>query len=93
MTVILKKDNWEKLWQPFIKTSDDANSKSYYGFGWGIDEHKGRKIVSHGGSTPGFQSAYIRFVNDDLSIIILANTDEANPYAIGFALADYYFRK
>ena len=24
--IILKKENWELLWQPFIKTSDNVNS-------------------------------------------------------------------
>jgi CubicO group peptidase (beta-lactamase class C family) len=43
--IILKKDNWEKLWQPFIKTSDKANAKEYYGFGWMIDEYKGHKLL------------------------------------------------
>jgi CubicO group peptidase (beta-lactamase class C family) len=91
--VILKKDNWEKLWQPFIKMSAELDSKAYYGFGWAIDEYSGHKIVVHGGSTPGFKSVYMRFVNDGLSIIILCNTEEANPHTVGFALADYYFRK
>jgi CubicO group peptidase (beta-lactamase class C family) len=90
---ILKKENWEKLWQPFIKMSDNADSKEYYGFGWAIAEHKGHKIVVHGGSNPGFKAVYIRFVEDDLSIIILTNTSEANPHDVGFALADYYFRQ
>jgi CubicO group peptidase (beta-lactamase class C family) len=90
---ILKKENWEKLWQPFIKMSDDDESKEYYGFGWAIADYKGHEIVVHGGSNPGFKSVFIRFMNDDLSIIILANTSAANPHAIGFALADYYFRK
>lgn len=92
-TIILKKENWEKLWQPFIKMSDKVDSKEYYGFGWAVDEYKGRKIVVHGGSNPGFKSVIIRFVNDDLAIIILANTSAANPHAIGFALADYLLRK
>ncbi len=91
--IILKKDNWEKLWQPFIKTSDRANSKEHYGFGWLIDEYKGHKMIIHGGSNIGFRSVFARFVNDGLSIIILTNTDEANPRAIANALADYYFRK
>lgn len=91
--IILKKDNWEKLWQPFIKTSDRANSKEHYGFGWLIDEYKGHKMIVHGGSNIGFRSVFARFVNDGLSIIILTNTDEANPRAIANALADYYFRK
>lgn len=90
---ILKKENWEKLWQPFIKTSDNAGLKEYYGFGWLIDEYKGHKIIVHGGSNIGFRSVFARFVNDGLSIIILTNTDEANPRAIANALADYYFRK
>lgn len=91
--IILKKDNWEKLWQPFIKTSDKADSKEYYGFGWAIDEYNGHKLVVHGGANTGFRSVFARFVNDGLSIIILTNTDEANPRAIANALADYYFRK
>ncbi len=90
---ILKKDNWEKLWQPFIKTSDKAGSKEYYGFGWAIDDYNGHKLIVHGGSNIGFRSVFARFVNDGLSIIILTNTDEANPRAIANALADYYFRK
>nr|WP_294908901.1 serine hydrolase domain-containing protein [uncultured Lacibacter sp.] len=91
--IILKKENWEKLWEPFVKTSANADAKQYYGFGWFVDEYKGRKIVAHDGANIGFRSVYTRFVNDGLTIIILTNTDEANPRAIANALADYYFRK
>ena len=90
--IILKKENWEKLWQPFIKTSDKPNSKLYYGFGWMINEYKGNKIVFHDGANIGFRSAFIRYVDQGLSIIILTNTDEAQPASIATALADYYFR-
>jgi CubicO group peptidase (beta-lactamase class C family) len=89
--IILKKENWEQLWQPFIKTSDNINS--YYGFGWSIDEYKKHKMVLHNGSNIGFKSIFVRFVNDGLSIIILTNTEEAQPGAIVAGLADYYFRK
>ena len=90
--IILKKENWELLWQPFIKTSDNTTSKAYYGFGWIIDELDGRKVVAHGGANVGFRSYYTRFVNDGLSIIIMTNTDEAGPAVIVKALADHYFR-
>lgn len=89
---ILKKENWDLLWQPFIKTSDKPESKAYYGFGWMIDEFNGRKIVMHGGANTGFRSYYTRFVDDGLSILIMTNTDEANPSAIVRALSDHYFR-
>ena len=91
--IILKKESWEMLWQPFIKTSANETSKTYYGFGWSIDEFQGHKTISHGGSNIGFRSYYSRFVNDGLSIIVLTNTDEADPGAIVNALAGYYFRK
>ena len=91
--IILKKENWELLWQPFIKTSTDSVSKEYYGFGWAINELNARKVVQHGGSNIGFRSYYTRFINDGLSIIIMTNTDEANPATIVRALSDYYFRK
>ena len=91
--IILKNYSWEKLWQPFIKTSNKVDSKEYYGFGWAIDEYNGHKLIVHNGSNIGFRSVFARFVNEGLSIIILTNTDEANPRAIANALADYYFRK
>lgn len=89
---ILKKENWELLWQPFIKTSDKPESQAHYGFGWFIDERNGHKVIEHGGANLGFRSYYARFVNDDLSIIIMANTDEANPWPIVRDLSEYYFR-
>lgn len=90
--IILKKDTWELLWQPFIKTSEKVESKTHYGFGWFIDERNGHKVIEHGGANLGFRSYYTRFINEDLSIIIMTNTDEANPVGIVRALSDYYFR-
>ncbi|RYF21034.1 MAG: class A beta-lactamase-related serine hydrolase [Flavobacteriales bacterium] len=88
---ILKKENWEQLWKPYIKTSTDLKSKAYYGFGWIIDERNGNKTVEHGGANVGFRSYYTRFVDKDLTIIILTNTDGANPAAIVKALSNHYF--
>ncbi len=90
--IILKKETWEQLWQPYIKISAGPEDESYYGFGWKTDRYKGRKIISHSGANIGFRSHYMRFVNDGLSIIILTNTDEADPLVLAEALADYYFR-
>ncbi len=89
---ILKQQNWEKLWQTVVKTSTDPKSKAYYGFGWVIDERNGRKVIEHGGANVGFRSYYTRFVDQDLTIIIMTNTDEANPAALVTALSNYYFK-
>ena len=89
---ILKKESWEQLWAPFIKVSDKPESKTFYGFGWFVDEYKSHPLVMHGGANTGFRSYYGRFIKDELSIIIMTNTDEANPAAIAHTLADHYFR-
>ena len=78
--------------ETIYQSSDKAESKTFYGFGWLVDEYNGHKVVMHGGANTGFRSHYDRFVNDGLSIIVLTNTDEANPGTIMRALADYYFR-
>jgi len=91
--IILTKKSWELLWTPFIKVSDKPESKTFYGFGWMVDEYKGHKVINHGGANVGFRSQYDRFADDGLSIIIMTNTDEANPGAITRALADHYFRQ
>ncbi|MET0637725.1 MAG: serine hydrolase domain-containing protein [Chitinophagaceae bacterium] len=91
--IILKEQNWDLLWKPFIKLSDKPESKTFYGFGWLVDEANGHRLVSHGGSNTGFRSQYSRYIDDGLSIIILTNTDEAEPAVIAKVLAEYYFRK
>lgn len=88
---ILKKNSWEMLWKPVVKTTGELKSKAYYGLGWIIDERDGHKVIEHGGANVGFRSHYTRFVDDDLTIIIMTNTDEANPAVIVKALSNYYF--
>jgi hypothetical protein len=68
-------------------------TKEYFGFGWEINEYKGHKLIVHDGANDGFRSDFARYVNDGLSIIILTNTNEADPQAAVNALVDYYFRK
>ena len=47
-----------------------------YGFGWFISNVNGHLNIGHGGITSGFSAANELFPNDQLAIIILANTDE-----------------
>lgn len=61
-----------------------------YGFGWYLDTVGGRKLVRHGGSLPGFRAEFVRFTDDKLSIIILANGDNANLGSVALGIADRY---
>lgn len=47
--------------------------KDNYGFGWGIVNVFNHKMIAHSGDIDGFTSNISRFINDDISIIILSN--------------------
>jgi CubicO group peptidase (beta-lactamase class C family) len=59
-----------------------------YGFGWFLDPYKGRPRMWHGGSTSGFRTAIERFVDEDLTIIILCNRTDLDPDKLAQQLAD-----
>jgi CubicO group peptidase (beta-lactamase class C family) len=58
-----------------------------YGFGWMLDRLRGRPHVGHTGSWQGFRTSLQRFPEAGLTVIVLANLEQANPYAISLALA------
>ncbi len=66
----LKKESKEKIWTPMVLN----DGKPYpYGFGWNVTEFRGHRLVSHGGQTAGFAANISRYVNDNLTIIVLTN--------------------
>ena len=65
---LISKDSKEKMFTEF---------KDNYGFGWGIVNIFNHKMIAHSGEIDGFSSNISRFVNDDISIIILSNFEHA----------------
>jgi CubicO group peptidase (beta-lactamase class C family) len=47
--------------------------KDNYGFGWGIVNVFNHKMIAHSGEIDGSTSNISRFINDDITIIILSN--------------------
>lgn len=67
------------------------NSESIaYGFGWDI----GESYVGHSGAWLGFESYYLHFTGQDLSVVVLLNLDysEEGAEGIAFAVADLYLK-
>ena len=54
-----------------LKNSQDIN----YGFGWRFKEVEGRKAIYHNGLWHGFTATYTRLPENELTIIILNNTN------------------
>jgi CubicO group peptidase (beta-lactamase class C family) len=66
---------------------------SGYAYSVMIDNYKGLKTVEHGGSFAGYRSVILRFPDEKVSVIILANRGDANPWTMSYQLADVLLKE
>ena len=86
---LLKRSSLDQMWTP-AKLKNGRPNKAGYGFGWEIEDRHGHHVVGHTGSWQGFKTAIARYVNDQLTVVVLANLAEAKPGAIAEHVADMY---
>jgi CubicO group peptidase (beta-lactamase class C family) len=79
---LLKKSSRELWWTPArlnngqpVRTGRDAKAGTY-GYAWFISALAGHQNIGHTGITSGFSAANEFFPDDQLTVILLANTDE-----------------
>ena len=58
-----------------------------YGYGWIISRHLGHQLVEHSGGVNGFVADLARYPDDQVTIIVLSNTDWEKPDQISKGLA------
>jgi CubicO group peptidase (beta-lactamase class C family) len=56
--------------------------KNGYGYGVGIGEQYGLKVIEHGGGIEGFSTDLARFPVENATVIVLSNIDSANTGGI-----------
>jgi CubicO group peptidase (beta-lactamase class C family) len=86
---LLKRSSLDQMWTP-AKLKNGQPNEDGYGFGWSTEDRHGHHVVSHTGSWQGFRTAIARYVNDQLTVVVLANLAEAEPGAIAEHVADIY---
>lgn len=84
---ILKTLTRDQMWVPVKLNNGNTHP---YGFGWEVETLAGHKLVKHGGSLPGFRAAFLRFIDDKISVVVLTNGDGANPMRIAEGVANHY---
>ena len=77
----------EELW---IANKTSNGKSTVYGFGWTVRSGPDGKTVSHSGSTPGFTSNILRFLDDRLTVIVLRNREIEGAAAMAQDIADLY---
>jgi CubicO group peptidase (beta-lactamase class C family) len=61
-----------------------------YGFGWFVDPYEGHPRMWHTGGTMGFATIIERFLNENLTIIILCNRTDLDPQKLSLQVADLF---
>jgi CubicO group peptidase (beta-lactamase class C family) len=96
---LLKKSSLKQMWTPAkladgkaaIIGDNGAGKPNHYGLGWYLSDYRGHRIVLHGGDKPGFSATFIRFVDDELTVVVLCNSQAGNPaHGMALVFADLY---
>jgi CubicO group peptidase (beta-lactamase class C family) len=61
-----------------------------YALGLSLGDYRGLPIVEHNGALFGYHSAYLRFPQQRLSVIVLCNHASAGPEGLARKIADLY---
>lgn len=62
-----------------------------YGYGWFVARQSGRRLIWHGGGTPGFAAVLLRFPEERVTVIVLSNLENAPVLRMGNDLAAIVF--
>lgn len=65
-------------------------TQSTYGFGWNIYDYKGKRVLTHGGATDGFNTAMYLMPELNLGIIVVGNTFNSLGNAVANQVMDAY---
>src|SRR5277367_812042 len=86
---LLKRSSLDLMWTPAKLRNGQPNS-GHYGFGWFIETAKGHRVIEHEGAWQGFETQISRYVDDQLTVVVLTNLAEAKPDIIAHHVAEMY---
>mgnify|MGYP003579545127 CR=1 FL=1 len=81
---ILNDSSYNLLWTNSVNLKD----KPAVGVSWFIDEHRGLKTVSHGGSDTGFRSFLLLVPEKNISVMVACNYELCRTSDIAHAVLD-----
>jgi CubicO group peptidase (beta-lactamase class C family) len=86
---LLKKSSLDLMWTP-VKLKNGEPNKGDYGFGWFVEQRHGHRCIRHDGAWQGFETTIDRYVDDHLTVVVLANLAESKPSKIAEHVAEMY---
>lgn len=88
---LLKKSSLAQMWTIASLANGKPNS-GHYGYGWFIESQDGHRLIEHEGGWQGFETEICRYVDDELTVVVLTNLADAKPDEIAHGVAKLYLR-
>ena len=90
----------QEMWKPVVPLpitplpgalADVVSQFKDYALGWGVQDYRGHKIISHGGGTQGFRAVVVLIPEKNTGFAIVNNSEE-NEFVPGleYELLDHY---
>jgi CubicO group peptidase (beta-lactamase class C family) len=89
---LLKNSSLAQMWTVAPLRSGQPNS-GHYGYGWFIETQDGHRLIEHEGAWQGFETQISRYVDDQLTVVVLTNLAEAKPDLTAHGVARLYLQK
>ncbi len=80
----MRADDFVSWWTP-VRLND--GTRFPYGFGWHLAEQRGERVIEHGGSWQGFKAAIVRYPDQQLAVLVMANAAHADAGRIASTVA------
>ncbi len=85
-TTLLRQSSLDRMWTVFLLNNGQPNP-DHYGFAWGIGSLNGHRLIQHSGEWQGFTSHIARYVDDSLTVVVLANLSTADTSKLAHSIA------
>jgi CubicO group peptidase (beta-lactamase class C family) len=79
--------------QVFTRARLNGGQEIDYGFGWRLNAYRGHRRTMHSGSWIGFRSAFTRYPDLGLTIVILSNRSDHDPSDMSERVADLFLEQ
>ncbi len=87
---VLSKEAKQKLYYPELRPGEDASA--YYAYGWDVSQTARKTTqVWHNGSNRIFYADLLRFIDEDISLIMLSNKSHSHFNNLNFELSKIIF--
>ncbi len=84
---LLSKTSLEEMWAP-VKLNNGKVIN--YGFGWWFKDIRGHRVTAHSGGWQGFSAYIARYIDDSLTVVVLANQGDVKLALIAHNVASFF---